>query len=56
MEPTMIAALIELAKLGLNSYFSLMRIAGKSEAEIDAMFLDERTRFKLNAPENLQDV
>jgi hypothetical protein len=56
MDTTIVAALIELAKIGLNSYFSLMRLAGKTDAEIDAMFLDERTRFKANAPGTLPDV
>lgn len=56
MDSTLIAALIELAKIGLNSYFSLARLAGKTDAEIDAMFLDERRRFKANAPETLPDI
>lgn len=56
MDPVIIAALVEMAKLGLNGYFNMMRVAGKTEAEIDAMFLDERTRFKLNPPDSLPDV
>ena len=56
MQTTVIAALIELAKLGLNSYFSIMRLAGKTEAEIDSMFIDERERLKSNNPDVLPDV
>ena len=56
MQTTVIAALIELAKLGLNSYFSIMRLAGKTDAEIDSMFIDERERFKSNNPDDLPDV
>ena len=51
-----IAGLIELGKVALQSYFSLMRMAGKSEAEIEAMYQTEKKEFKANPPESLPDV
>ena len=51
-----IAGLIELGKIGLQAYFSAMRMAGKSEAEIDAMYQGEKKEFEANPPESLPDV
>lgn len=51
-----IAGLIELGKIGLQAYFSAMRMAGKSEAEIDEMYQTEKKEFKANPPDTLPDV
>lgn len=56
MQSEIILGLFELAKISLNSYFSAMSLAGKTEAEIDEMFLAEFSKFKSNAPSNLPDV
>lgn len=51
-----IAGIIELAKMGLSIYFQSMRMAGKSEEEIQAMYEVEKAEFYANKPEDLPDV
>lgn len=51
-----ITGIVELGKLGLQAWFQSMRLAGKSEDEISAMYQAEKTEFEANAPPNLPDV
>jgi hypothetical protein len=55
MQTEIILGLIELAKVSLHSYFSAMSLVGKNDAEIEALFLDEKRKFDENRPENLPD-
>ena len=56
MSELIIAGIIELAKMGLSIYFQSMRMAGKSEEEIQSMYEAEKAEFYVNKPEDLPDV
>ncbi len=51
-----ITGIIELGKLGLQAWFGAMRMTGKSDDEISAMYMAEKTEFYKNAPETLPNV
>jgi hypothetical protein len=53
--PIVVAGAFELAKIGLQSYFEYMRIAGKTDAEIEQVYAAERDGFTARRPELLQD-
>lgn len=56
MSPEVVALLVEGAKVGLQSYFNYMRVAGKSEEEISALYEEEKRNFLENDPDKLPDV
>lgn len=56
MAPEVVAILVESAKFGIQSYFSYMRLAGKTEEEMDALYQEERTKMLKSDPNNLPDV
>jgi hypothetical protein len=56
MDPAVAALLVEGAKFGLQAYFTNMKLAGKTEEEINALFAAEYAEFKQKRPENLPDV
>lgn len=56
MDSTIMLTLIELAKLGLSSYFRMMQLAGRTPEETTLVFLKEWEKFKSNAPDTLPDV
>lgn len=56
MDPKLIIGLIEIAKISLNGYFEAMRLAGKSDADIDQLFKAEYQDFQQRHPDDLVDV
>jgi hypothetical protein len=56
MDPILAAKLIELAIVGIQGGFTLMAMAGKTEAEIDDIYLEEKRKFVENNPDLLPDV
>jgi hypothetical protein len=48
--------LVQAAVMGLQMVFTNLKLAGKTDDEIDAMFTAERLKFKANRPEDLPDV
>ena len=46
----------EIAKAFLQAYFTQMSLAGKTEAEIDAMYKAEQVKFAANTPDKLPKV
>ena len=56
MSPEVVAILVEGAKVGIQSYFNFMRLAGKSEEEIEEIYKSEREVFLANDPSKLPDV
>jgi hypothetical protein len=56
MDPAIAALLIEGAKFGLQAYFTNMKLAGKTEEEINQVFAAEYAEFKQKKPEDLPDV
>lgn len=53
---SVVVGIIELAKLGLQTWFQSMRMAGKSEEEIDSMYYNEKAEFEALHPGTLPDV
>ena len=51
-----IAGLIEIAKLGLQTYFTSVRQAGLTKEEGNALFEKEQAKFNDNNPDKLNDV
>jgi hypothetical protein len=51
-----ITGAFELAKLGLQTYFQYMRVAGKTDAEIEQTYQAEKAAFAERSPENLPPV
>jgi hypothetical protein len=51
-----ITGIIELGKLGLQAWFQANRLTGRTDEEIDAMYIAEELEFEQNAPVNLPDV
>lgn len=49
------AILVEVAKLGLQIWFTNMRMADKSEEEIKNLYMAEKEAFENNRPELLPD-
>lgn len=56
MDATVTAGLIELAKFGIQSYLQAMKMAGKTDQEIEQMFQDEKRKFLERRPEDLPNV
>lgn len=56
MQAAVAALLIEGAKFGLQAYFTNMKLAGKSDQEINEIFSAEYAEFKQKRPEDLPDV
>lgn len=48
--------LLELAKLLLSGYFQAVKLANKTDEEIDQIYQDEKAKFEQNKPSNLPDV
>lgn len=48
--------LVQLAVISLQGIFQMMKVAGKSEAEIDQLFWEEKGKFEARKPEDLPDV
>ncbi len=51
-----IAGVVELGKVLLQGWFQAMRMAGKDDSEIAAMYQAEKLEFEKNAPDTLPDV
>jgi soluble P-type ATPase len=51
-----VAALTELAKLGLQIYFASGRQAGLTDEQLEELLNSERERFKKNVSQPLPDV
>lgn len=49
-------AIVELLKLSIGVYFSIAKMNGATEAEIDAIYNKEKDEFNKNVPSNLEDV
>jgi hypothetical protein len=56
MDPVVGTMLVEGAKLALQVYFTNMKLANKTEEEIDLLFQEELYQFNENKPEDLPDV
>jgi len=56
MDAAVVVGLTELAKLGLQMYISSMKLAGKSDTEIQEMYTQMKEEFERNDPTNLPDV
>ena len=56
MDKIMKEALVQAAVLGLQAVFANLRLAGKTEGEIDKIFAVERVLFDKNNPEMLPGV
>lgn len=52
----MTAGIIELLKLSIGVYFSIARMHGATEAELDAIYQTEKDKFNENDPSALEDV
>ena len=48
--------ILELAKLTIQTYFSYMKIAGKTDEEIEEIYSEEKAKFTANKPEDLPEV
>lgn len=48
--------LVEGAKLALQIFFTNMRLAGKTQEEIDGLFSEEYLKFSGNNPDALEDT
>lgn len=55
MEPATAAIIVESAKILLSGYFNLMKNSGKTEDEINQLYVDSKMEFDNNRPENLPD-
>jgi hypothetical protein len=51
-----ITGIIELGKLGLQAWFQANRLTGRTDEEIDAMYIAEEVEFQSNNPDTLPDV
>lgn len=51
-----VPVLVEAAKAGLQLYFTNMRMAGKTDEEIDQLYQAEKAQAQINKPEQLEDV
>jgi hypothetical protein len=56
MDPATSALVVEGVKLAMQICFTSMKIAGKTDAEIEQLFWEEKTKFEENRPEDLPDV
>lgn len=56
MDETSKELLVQAAVMGLQMIFTNLKLAGKTDNEINALFTDEYLKFKTNRPENLPDV
>ena len=56
MDALVTIKLIELAIAGIQGAFTLFDMAGKTPAEIDAIYEQEKAKFLVNKPETLPDV
>lgn len=54
--PLIIGAGVELAKLALQIYFLSLQTAGKTQAEMEALFHQEEAYFLAHPPSTLPDV
>ena len=48
--------LVQAAVMGLQMIFTNLKLAGKTDEEIDSLFAAEKLKFQQNRPENLPDV
>ncbi len=49
-------AILEIAKIGLQLFFTSARLSGKSEEEIKELFNSEKETFDKNVPSYLPDA
>lgn len=56
MDPATAALIVEGVKLAMQICFTSMKLAGKTDEEIDKLFWDERDKFDANRPGDLPDV
>lgn len=56
MDPNIVAAIVEIAKLGIQSAFTMLRIAGKTDVEIEQFFQEQKDYFDAHPPDTLPDV
>ena len=54
--PATVGFVLEGAKLALQAFFAIMRVNGKSEAEIEKMFKEEWAELLKRDPADLPDV
>jgi len=52
----MTVAIVELLKLSLSIYFSVAKMNNATEAELDAIYQEEKDKFNDNNPNHLEDV
>ncbi len=52
----MTTAIVELLKLSIGLYFSMAKMHGASEEELDAIYQEEKDKFNSNTPSLLEDV
>lgn len=55
MDPVIFGGLIELAKILLAGYFQALRIAGKTEEEINALYQEEMNKVRASDPGSLPE-
>jgi len=48
--------MIELFKLSIGVYFSIAKMHGATEAELDAIYQSEKDKFDQNNPIHLEEV
>jgi len=54
--PALIGFVLEGAKLALQSFFAIMRVSGKTDEEINAIFQEEWAEMLKRDPADLPDV
>ena len=52
----MTPAILELLKLSIGVYFSIAKMNGATEAELEAIYQEEKDNFNDNNPSALEDV
>jgi len=52
----MTTAIVEVLKLMIGAYFSLARVSGGTEEEIQAIYDEEKAKFDKNTPDKLEDL
>jgi hypothetical protein len=56
LDAAIVSVLVNGAQIALQSYFSYMRLAGKTDEEIKLQFEYQKARFDANNPDQLVDV
>lgn len=52
----MTPAVVELLKMSLSVYFAFARMNGATEEQLDVIYKEEKKKFLVNSPDQLEDV